>query len=263
MPSPFPGMDPYLENPVYWGGVHSRLIASISTSLNRDLPEGYFAEIEEHIWLQTEEPDEEREILGKPDVFLTHRNGKTKDDRGAVAVAEPTVQALLPQVRRKTQKFVKVVAPDHFTVVTAIEILSPSNKASGRAKYLAKREEYFASRTNLVELDLLRDGERMPMGRPSAPGGDYYFFVSKSAQFPAVQVWQFSVREKMPPIPIPLAEGDGDVPLKLQPVCEELYDENRYHQRIDYSLPPVPPLRSLDAEWAADLLKKSARKRKK
>lgn len=263
MPSPFPGMDPYLENPVYWGGIHAKLINAINTALNRDLPEGYFADIEEHIWLQIEEP-EDRELIGKPDLFVTRTNGKSHNGMsGGIAVLEPTVHAVLPQGRRKTQKYIKVVAPDHATIVTVIEILSPSNKASGRGKYLAKREEYFAARTNLVELDFLRDGERMPMGRPSSPGGDYYFFVSRSANFPAVEVWHFSVKDKIPPIPIPLKKSDGEIPLRLQKPFEELYDANRYAQHIDYSASPVPPLRSTDAAWAAELLKKTARKKKK
>jgi hypothetical protein len=263
MPSPFPGMDPYLEDPKYWGGVHTKLIGSINTVLNRELPEGYFADIEEHIWLQTDE-SEDRELLGKPDVFLMKGNGKSRNGTsGGIAVFEPTTHAVLPAARRKTQKYVKVLAPDHFTVVTAIEILSPTNKSSGRTQYLAKREEYFAARINLVEIDLLRDGERMPMGRPTAPGGDYYFLVSRSFCFPEIDVWQFTTRDKIPPIPIPLKERDGDIALNLQESVEDMYDLSRYAQRIDYSLPPVPPLRSTDAAWAAELLKKATRKKKK
>ena len=263
MPSPFPGMDPYLESPMYWRGVHSKLIAAINTELNLTLPEGYFSEIEEHDWLQVEEK-EDRELLGKPDVFLMRANGASRTGkRGGIAVAEPTTHAVLPQGRRRTQKYVKIVARDNVTVVTVIEILSPANKSSGRATYLAKREEYFAARTNLVEIDLLRDGERMPMGRPSSPGGDYYVVVARSKDFPGVDVWQFTVRDPIPPIPVPLKERDGDVALRIQKLFDELYDVNRYAKRIDYSVPPVPPLRSTDAEWAAELLKKPARKKKK
>ena len=257
-------MDPYLESATYWGGVHAKLIGALNNALNKSLPEGYFAEIDEHVWLQAEELDDRR-LLGKPDAFVTYLNGAGSNGNGAggVAVAEPTVRAVLPKARRKTQKFLKIVAPDHATVVTVVEIMSPSNKTSDRTKYLAKRDEYFASRTNLVEIDLLRDGERMPMGKPSAPGGDYYLFVARARQYPEVGVWQFTVRSSIPPIPIPLKPEDGDVPIELQRLCTEIYDLNRYSMRIDYSVPPVPPLRPTDAEWAAELLKKTARKRKK
>ena len=51
-------------------------------------------------------------------------------------------------------------------VVTVIEILSPSNKrGQGREKYLAKRQKIFASQTNLVEINLLREGLPMPLAQ--------------------------------------------------------------------------------------------------
>jgi hypothetical protein len=257
-------MDPYLEEPAFWGGLHSRLIASLDGALNRLLPDGYYADVDEHVWLQAEEP-EERRLVGRPDNFVTHRNG-TESHRvqsGGVAVAEPTTEAMFPIQKRETQKYVKVVGPDRSTVVSVIEILSPSNKSSDRSRYLAKREEYLAARTNLVEIDLLRDGQRMPMGRPSSPGGDYYYVVARGASYPAVQVWRFTVRDRMPNFPLPLLERDGDLAIPFQSLFDAVYDTKRYSTRIDYSLPPIPPLRSLDAEWAADLLKKPARKRKK
>ena len=264
MPSPFPGMDPYLEDPVYWGGVHSRLIAGLDAELNRILPDGYFADVDEHVWLQAEEP-EDRRLLGRPDNLVTYTNGTEAHRKrsGGVAVAEPTTEAVLPTVRRETQKYVKVVAPDHSTVVTVIEILSPSNKSSDRGKYLAKREEYIAARTNLIEVDLLRDGQRMPMGRPSSPGGDYYIFASRSIDYPSVQVWQLTVRDSLPNFPVPLRPEDGEIAIPLQSLFDELYDAKRYSRRIDYSIPPVPPLRSTDAVWAVDLLMKASRKKKK
>jgi len=257
-------MDPYLEESAFWGGLHSRLIASLDGTLNRLLPKGYFADVDEHVWLQAEELDERR-LIGRPDNFVTHTNGSRGHRRqdGGVAVAEPTTEAVLPAQKTETQKYVKVIGPDRSTVVSVIEILSPSNKGSDRTRYLAKREEYIAVRTNLVEIDLLRDGQRMPMGRPSSPGGDYYYFVSRGAAYPKVQIWRFTVRDRMPNFPLPLLEQDGDLAIPFQSLFDTTYDTKRYSARIDYSLPPVPPLRSLDAEWAADLLKKAARKRKK
>jgi hypothetical protein len=258
-------MDPYLEDSVYWWGVHAKLIGGLHDALNRALPPGYFADIDEHVWLQAGD-NEERMLLGKPDTFVTYSNGaQSRKKRGsaAVAVLEPTVRSVLPKGRRHKQKFVKIVAPDHATVVTVIEVLSPANKGSSRAQYLAKRDEYFGAQTNLVEIDLLRDGERMPMGRPSAPGGDYYIFVARAEEFPKACVWQFTVRDAIPPVPVPLKSADGDVVIELQRLFTQIYDLSRYAKRIDYSAPAVPPLRAMDAEWAADLLKSAARKRKK
>ena len=263
MPSPFPGIDPYLENPVYWGGVHAKLIAAISDTLNLMLPEGYFAEIDEHVWLQAEEPDD-NQVLGKPDAFVTGQNGTVGPRGGGVAIDEPTTQVTLPMRRRKAQKYVTIVGPDGAAVVSVVEVLRPSNKNAGpgRDKYLAKREEYFATGTGLVEIDLLRDGERMPLGKPSTSGADYYVFVCRGGQYPKAAVWSFTVREPSPTIPVPLKATDPDAPIDLQRLVTELYDRNRYAGRINYTVPPAPPLRPSDAAWAAELLKKPAKRKK-
>lgn len=259
-------MDPYLEDPAFWGGVHTRLINTISTALNRNLPEGYYAEIDEYIWLQTEE-DDEREPLGKPDAFVTSKNGHSdgrETTTHALAGLTPAVAVLLPTAKKKKQRFVKIVGPDHLKVVTVIEVLSPSNKTkpADRKTYLAKRKEYLATGTSLVELDLLRGGQRMPLGDP-VPDADYYFFVCRGGEYPRASVWPFTVREPIPSFPVPLKRPDPDVPLDLQRGMAELYDTNRYATRIDYTQPPSPAFRKPDAEWAAELLKKQSKKKKK
>jgi len=265
MPSPFPGMDPYLEAPAFWSGFHLRLIAAISTELNRHLPERYYAEIDEYVWLHTE--DDGTELLGKPDVFVPDKNGSHTKTRGgqpnSAAVLAPPVDVTMPRAKKRKQRFVKIVAADHQTVVTVIEILSPTNKVTseGRKKYLEKRNEYLGSTTSFVELDLLRAGERMAMGRPSPPDADYYFFVCRGGKYPKAQVWPFTVRDPIPAFPVPLGPKDADVPLNLQYCMAEIYDSSRYGMRIDYSQSTAPALRPADAEWAAELLKKSAKKK--
>lgn len=54
MPSPFPGMDPYLEGPTYWSGFHTRFIVAIGDAIAEQLPPGYYAEVELHVWLEDE-----------------------------------------------------------------------------------------------------------------------------------------------------------------------------------------------------------------
>lgn len=41
MNSPFPGMNPYLENPVFWSEVHHRLIAVIADDIEPNIPPQY------------------------------------------------------------------------------------------------------------------------------------------------------------------------------------------------------------------------------
>ena len=146
-------------------------------------------------------------------------------------------------------------------VVTVVELLSPSNKSSGsdRRGYLAKREEYILSGTNLVEIDLLRDGARLPMGRSRLPLADYYVLVSRTQNFPLVDLWAFTVRDELPNIPIPLKPEHDNVPVSLRDCLDGAYEDADYETRIDYALPPDSPLRSPDAVWAARLLKTTTR----
>jgi hypothetical protein len=260
MPSPFPGMDPYLEDPGYWGGFHAKLIAAACAAINRELPPGYYADIDEYVWLEGDE-ESDRLVLGKPDTFVTDQDG-----RGAVgtaAVASPPVVVTLPRARKKTRKYIKLVGPDRRTVITVVELVSPANKGGDRTKYLAKREEYFGSRTSLVEIDLLRGGARLPLGRPEPPDADYYLFVCRGGEYPRAEVWPFTVRDPIPPTPIPLARGAPDAHLDIQACVAAVYDSSRYDTRIDYAGPPAHKLRSADATWAADLLKPHTKHRKK
>lgn len=266
MPSPFPGMDPYLEDPAFWAGFHVSLIVHISAALNRVLPDKYFADVDEYVWLQAEDEDE-RQLLGRPDAFVTGTasNAPVSPSPSAATAFAPPVTVTLPTAKKKKHRFVKIVGPNHGTVVTVVELLSPSNKRKGedREKHLAKRAEYLGTRTNLVEVDLLRAGQRMPMGTPQPPDADHYVFVCRGGSYPRAGVWPFTVRDTIPAVPVPLGREDPDVRLDFQPLVAEIYEAGRYATRIDYSLPPVPALRPVDAAWAADLLKKQATKKKK
>jgi hypothetical protein len=260
MPSPFPGMDPYLEIPDRWGGVHLGLLYAIHAELNRVLPEGIVARLDQFVWVRDEG---EYEARRKPDVFIPEPT-----DRGGAAtltepVTSPTTRTVLPRGRKRNHRFVRITTTDDQQVLTVLEVLSPSNKGGGedREAYAQKRREYLSS-VNLVEIDLLRDGGRFPLGRPSPPAADYCVFSCRADAYPAADVWAFNVRDELPVIPIPIAPEHADAPLRLRSALDRVYEDGRYGTAIDYSNPPAHPLRSDDAEWAADLLKKHAKKRK-
>jgi hypothetical protein len=179
--------------------------------------------------------------------------------------AEPTARTRLPspkQVRRK--RYIRLVDAADNRVVTVIELLSPKEKlhTKDRRRYLAKRDEYLAAGTNLVEIDLLRTGHRVPLGRPEPPAADYYVLVSREDTYPTAEVWGFNVQEPIPVFPVPLKPDADPIPLDLRACLDAGYDDARYGTRIDYAKPPDPPLRRPDAEWAAKLLSKPARKAK-
>jgi hypothetical protein len=161
----------------------------------------------------------------------------------------------MPMPRRFRQAFITIRTRNYHDVVTVIELLSPWNKAAGdgRTEYLVKRTNVFASRAHLVELDLLRGGERLPTIEPLKPA-DYFAFVLRREMLPKGAVYAWSLREPLPTVPIPLAAGDADVPLNLQIAFTTTYDRAGYDYSLDYRRPPDPPLTQVDAEWAARLL---------
>jgi hypothetical protein len=160
---------------------------------------------------------------------------------------------LLPAADVLRESFVKI--RDRLTreVITVIELLSPTNKESGpdREQYLDKRGCVLISPTNLVEIDLLRGYDRMPIEDP--PVCDYMVMVSRYVERPRTGLWPVMVRERLPDVPIPLRNGDPDAMLDLQRLLNEVYDGAGYDYYI-YSGTPAPPLRSHDAKWAEDLL---------
>ena len=138
-----------------------------------------------------------------------------------------------------------------------IEVLSPSNKRNGegRRAYLEKRTAAFASLTNLVEIDLLRAGESMPVVR-GRPTSDYSILISRSWARPGADLLPFSVRDEIPRCPCP-CDGRRRSPPDLGAILHGLYDRAGYDLRIDYPRPPDPPLPEDDAAWAQDRVKAS------
>jgi hypothetical protein len=256
MPSPFPGMDPYLENPAYWSGFHTTFVLYLRSALSRVLPKGYFTEVEQHVWLAGEEEDD-REPFAVPDSFVGTRAQPTAPALATLPSTAPTAISTAPNpVALKGPKFVKIVDQPGNRVITVIEVLSPANKTAGKDRdaYLAKRADYFRTGTNVVEIDLLLDGERLPMRRPKPPRADYYAFVCRADQFPKTEVWALTVRDPLPVLPTPLKPADGDVTVALRPCLDLAYLDAGYAGRIDYTAPPLVALSTADAKWARELL---------
>ena len=144
-------------------------------------------------------------------------------------------------------------------LVTSIEVLSPSNKrpgTEGSELYRRKRQSVLLGNVNLVEIDLLRRGQRMPM-LDRWPDSPYRLLVApaKKAQF--CQVWPAHFQWRLPVVPVPLAKPDPDDPVDLQPMIDAIYQRSRYERSIDYSKPLNPPLNAAETAW----LKKRLRSR--
>jgi hypothetical protein len=256
MPSPFPGMDPYLEAPGLWPDFHGAMLYAIRAALSRMLPPGYLARVDRYVWL-TDGEGAEDVLLGKPDVFVANGGAQTPRAEGtATAVLPAPLTVTLPSVRHEGQRYLQLIDQNEHRVVTVFELLSPSNKQTGRDRqaYLAKRDEYLTTGTNLVEMDLLREGARLPFTPALPPGTQYALLVSKADDFPRAGVWTFSVRDPFPVCPVPLRSGVEPLQLALGPCFERVYDEARFDAELDYAQPPQPPLPEPDATWARERL---------
>jgi hypothetical protein len=151
---------------------------------------------------------------------------------------------------------------DESRVITVIEVPSPSNKAAGSAGrdlYLTKQQELFESQTHLIEIDLLRRGEHtvvVPRERLLSRGNwDYLVCLHRGGQGNRCEVWPITVRQSLPRIHVPLADGDPEIVLDLQAVFNRCYEEGAYARRLDYGRDSSPPLQGEDAVWADGVLR--------
>lgn len=252
MPSPFPGMDPYLENSGAWGDFHSTFINYLRNAINDRLPENYDARIEERVMV-IESFDLPPQSFS-PDVIVSRQAntlGPPQPPAGPALLEPVTVPLILPQEERQT--CIEIYDHQGEELVAVLELLSPTNKlAKGRESYLTKRDEILRQHLHLIEIDLLVGGHRIPTAE-ALPQDDYYVFVAHRDRRPLCDVYHWSVRQPLPAIPIPLAAPDPDLIVELQPVFAEVYVRGRYERRLRYGAPPRARLSSTDRAWAAQL----------
>ncbi len=223
MPSPFPGMDPYLEHPALWPDWHNSLLISVADYITPKVAPRYFV------------------ALGRSTYLL---------EAGDNILGEP-----IPVNDEVGENFLEVREVTSGKLVTILELLSAVNKlhGKGRADYEEKRDQVFQSRTNLVEVDLLRAGEPMAVvGRPAR--SDYRILVSRGSRRPHAQLYTFNLRQPIPQFPLPLLPGDEEPPVEMNTILHAMYERARFDLRLDYSQPPVPPLAEADAAWAVTLI---------
>jgi hypothetical protein len=229
------------------------MVAVMRGELNARLPRRYVAEIELCVWIH--EPSSRRRRTLEPDVTVTDQGGPSGSGSVGIATSAPST-IVLPTVRRKKRKHVRIIDREAHRVVTAIELLSPSNKSAGddRETYLLKRNDYLVNDVNLVEIDLLRGGTRLPLSVVPPEVHDYYAMVCRSWEYPRASFWNFSIRDTLPDLAIPLAVDVPDVVLPLRPCLDRAFDEGRYRERLPYDRPLRPRPRRQDAAWIRGLV---------
>jgi Protein of unknown function (DUF4058) len=256
MPSPFPGMNPYLENSELWPEVHSRLIVAIADALNPQLMPKYRAAIDRRVY------DLEREdalLIGIPDVTVEQRSRFESTAKNTVAVMSPPTSPMkvklpMPIEIRESYLQIKEIATGE--VITAIEVLSPTNKRPGKGRnaYEEKRREILSSRTHLIEIDLLRSGEPMALAAGNIDS-QYRILVSRGDQRPQADLYVFNLPDAMPRFPLPLKTEDEEPMINLQALLDQVYDRAGYEIVIDYAQAPTPALSEADIEWMDQWLK--------
>mgnify|MGYP001598529191 CR=1 FL=1 len=249
MAGPFPGMDPYLEARDLWSDVHTMLVPRLRVQIASRLPPGYLVRTGERVVIWPEEGGEEALML--PDAVITD----TATDRPPGTAAEPVEGCVLVRARipeEHSEHFVRIFHRDREQAVGTIELLSYSNKLAGddRSRYLSIRARTFLSSCHLVEIDLLRSGNRMPMDDPLPPS-HYLVLVSPFPMRPTCRAYPFGVRESVPEVEVPLL-GTDRFRLDVGRALAEVYDECRYSLLVDYAAEPRPRFRGSDGAWVAE-----------
>jgi hypothetical protein len=245
MASPFPGMNPYLEQETVWHDFHERFCPVVAEALTAQVRPHFIVKIDEHVYIH-EMPTDTRKLAGRGDVGVASPSPLAGTSSTGTVIAAP-MQVDLPAIDMEHLSFVEIRDRANMEVITILELLSPSNKYSGpdREQYLLKRSQFLRSPVHLVELDLLRGGPRLPL--IGLPACDYYALVSRVEKRPRADVWPIGVRDALPTVPIPLRAPYEDVHLNLKQVLDRIYDAAGYE---DYIYRDQPRLSPEDAAWA-------------
>lgn len=247
MASPFPGMDPYLESTENWRSFHHHLADEIARQLNPQITPKYFADVEVRAVLQE---------VGIADAAVLKVAPQASVPQRAAAVLEAPIQRVVELPAAEKLRAVNIYELATMRLVTAIEILSPINKTGdGLQKYRRKRERFLRSEIHLIELDLLRRGERpgLEVLRPPLDT-DYVILLNRDRDggVRRSEIWPVALNEPLPTIPVPLLTPDPDAQLNLATVFAQIYTDFYYALRIDYKQPvPSPELRPAMKTWLA------------
>lgn len=259
MPSPFSGMDPFLEG-YLWVDVHQRLANQISAQLAPLISPRYVSRLAVSV-LEDETGEVEINVM-YPDVEIIEPNRKRMPrvvrETAVALLPTPVLEATPSIVVRTNLKYrqvsVEIRDAGKNELVTSIEILLPVNKrVPGFAKYWAKRQRLYEAGVHLLEIDLLRRGTRVFTHDEFAQAP--YLVALTRAFGSKTRAWPTHLQDKLPTVIVPLRAQDPDILLDLQAAFTTIYDVARYDLTIDYAAKPPPPeLSTRDAKWMRELL---------
>jgi hypothetical protein len=223
MPSPFPGMDPYLEDDKLWSAFQHQLVGCLYQILLPSLVDRYRARVSQRHYL--------------------------------------TEQALFTSVVREEhhEEFIEIRQRSDGRLVTLVDVVSPANKmtSEGRQAYLEKRREGRSASANLVEIDLVLQGQPMlEYSRDGLPDWDYAVTVTRATQPERYEIYTATLQKpRLPRFRLPLAADDRDTVLDLYAAFCRAFDQGNFAGKIDYQRDPPTTLRDTDKPWLQNLLK--------
>ena len=252
--SPFPGMDPFLEDPRLWESFHNRYIGALDEALSAQVRPDFYVEEQSSVYIV--DPGVSPRPPVKPDVYLV--DAERALGGGATVVADrpitPPVRVTARFPEELRQRYLEVRDGRNHAVVAVIEVLSPTNKAAGtggRETFLRKRRDLMAAPVHWIELDLLRLGERPP---EVAGMSDYYALLKRAETTDEFAVWYWDLRDSLPVIAVPLTGDRPDAVLDLQDAFARTYGRF-YAERLAYrEAPPSPRLQPADEAWVVSRL---------
>ncbi len=264
--NPFPGMNPWLES--FWGDIHTRLTMYSCDAIQRQLPLGLHARVEEY--LSVDEPGGDPKYQHRrisPDIHIVHCGGPASlvaSRPGAIDLEDSMQEPI--RIRRihepQTLRYIEIVdIKANRRVITAIEFLSPANKTPvGRKQYVKKQQELIDGEVSLVEIDLLREGAWVVATSedlyPSELCWPYRICVTRRESSEESEVYLASYRVPLPDVRIPLRHNEPDIRLPLQTLLNSAYENGRYGTELDYSKPPEIALEKNDDDWIQAWLQK-------
>ena len=253
MPSPFPGMDPYLEQDVIWHDFHERFLPAAAAQISAQVLPRYIVLIDETVYLQDIETEQNGPV-GRPDLLVARGPEKAAFLGADTGVLEAPVHVRVPEVEQERESFLKICDRGNRQVIAVVELLSPTNKRRGenRRRYLAKRADLLNGPAHLVEIDLLRGGPPMPA--EDRPECVYSVLVSRAGYRLDAGFWPIGLRDTLPTIPVPLVVGEPDARLDFRAVIDRVYDEAGYRYFV-YDGVVEPALAGSDLDWADQIIR--------
>jgi len=243
-----------------WQEFHERLAHQISAQLMPLLAPKYVALLAKRYVLQAAElsimgADTPRVVY--PDVHVLEARAPDTLHEGATSalVTSPATELASPMLEEVPLLSVEIRDVAERRLVTLIEILSPANKrGDGVREYHQRRLEILRTQTHLLEIDLLRQGQRVVL-QGQLPPAAYYLFLSRANRRPGTEIWPVALQNPLPTVPVPLLRPDPDVPLDLQAAVRACFELVGYERLLDYaSAPPPPPLTETENAWLAGCL---------